>query len=119
MKLIDTSVLIDNLRKGRYEEGAISVITLIEILRGVSPEKRNKVKQLLEKSFDVLGIDNSVILKYCELYTLLKQKGQLIPEAYLLIAATAIANNLILVSRDKDFEQLKELGLKLESPKEP
>ncbi len=42
MKLIDTSVPIDNLRKGVFEEGAISVITLIEVLRGVSFKKRKK-----------------------------------------------------------------------------
>jgi len=114
MKLIDTSVLIDNLKRGRYEEGSISVITLIEILRGTPSRKRNKVKQLLEKSFDILGIDNKVVLKYCDLYALLKQKGLLIPDADLLIAATAIANNLVLVAKDKDFERLRKLGLKLE-----
>ena len=118
MKLIDTSVLVDNLRRGKYEEGSISIITLIEILRGVSPRKRSKVKQLLEKSFDVLNIDNKVILKYCDLYTLLKQEGQLISDADLLIAATAIVNDLILVTKDKDFERVKELGLKLELRKQ-
>ena len=114
MKLIDTSVLIDNLRRGRYEEGSISIITLIEVLRGIPSEKRDRAKQLLERSFDVLNIDNKVILKYCELYTSLKRRGLLIPDADLLIAATAIANNLTLVTKDKDFERIKELGLKLE-----
>ena len=114
MKLIDTSVLIDDLRRGVYEEVSISIITLIEVLRGISSKKRKKVKQLLEKCFEIINIDNNVVLKYCELYTLLKQRGQLIPEADLLIAATAISNNLILVTKDRDFERLKELGLKLE-----
>jgi len=44
----------------------------------------------------------------------LKQRRQSIPEADLLIAATAISNNLILVTKDRGFERLKELGLKLE-----
>jgi len=114
MKLLDTSVLIDDLRKGRFEEGAISIITLLEVLRGVSPEKRGRVKRLLEKAFNILNIDNDVVLKYCELYTALKKQGQLIPDADLLIAATAIANNLTLVTKDKDFERLKKQGLKLE-----
>ncbi len=114
MKLIDTSVLIDNLRRGVFEEGSISIITLIEVLRGVPQEKRNKVKQLLERSFDILGIDNKVILKYCDLYTSLKQRGQLISDADLLIVATAIASNLVLVTKDKDFERLRKLGLNLE-----
>jgi len=114
MKLIDTSVLIDNIRKGIYEEGSISIITLIEILRGTSSRKRIRVKQLLEEGFDVLNIDNKVVLKYCDLYNTLKKKGQLIPDADLLIAATAIVNDLVLVTKDKDFEQVKEHGLKLE-----
>jgi len=114
MKLIDTSVLIDSLRRGNYEEGSISVITLIEVLRGISPEKRNRVKQLLEKSFNVLSIDNKVIMRYCELYGSLKREGRLIPDTDLLIAATAIENGLVLATKDKDFEQLRKLGLKLE-----
>lgn len=114
MKLIDTSVLIDNLRKGVFEVGSISVITLIEVLRGVSREKRKRVKELLERSFDVLSIDNDVVLKYCELYSALKRKGKLIPDADLIIAATAIAKNLTLVTKDRDFERLRMLGLKLE-----
>lgn len=114
MRLIDTSALIDDLRRGAYREGSISVITLIEVLRGVPPGKRERVKELLEKSYNVLGIDNKVALKYCDLYTSLKREGRLIPDADLLIAATAIVNGLALVSKDKDFERLKEHGLKLE-----
>ncbi len=114
MKLLDTSVLIDDLRKGSFEEGIISIITLIEVVRGISSRKRKKVKQLLEKSYEVLGINNDVIMKYCELYEKLKRKGKLLPDADLLIAATAMVNNLILVTKDKDFERLKENGLQLE-----
>lgn len=113
MSLIDTSTLVDNIRRGVYEEGAISVITLIEVLRGVPSEKRLKVKELLEKSYNIINIDNEVILKYCELYDTLRQRGLLIPDADLLIAAMAIVNNLTLVTRDRDFERLKDLGLKL------
>jgi len=114
MKLIDTSVLIDNLRTGEYEEGTISIITLIEVLRGIDPRKRRKVKELLEKIYEILGIDNKVVLKYCEIYSRLKQDGLLISEVDMLIAAIALANNLSLVTKDKDFERLKELGLQLE-----
>ena len=81
------------LEKEVYEEGSISIITLIEVLRDISSKKRKRVKQLLEKCFVIINIDNNVILKYCELYTLLKQRRQLIPEADLLIVATAISNN--------------------------
>ncbi len=113
MKLLDTSIVIDDLRREVFEEGAISTITLIEVLRGVPPEKREKTKQLLESVFDLLRIDNKTILKYCELYQELRRSREIIPDADLLIAATAIANNLELVTRDKDFIRLQRLGLKL------
>ncbi len=114
MNLIDTSVLIDNIRRGVYEEGAISAITLIEVLRGLASKKRRRVKELLERSYDVIYLDNKIILKYCELYDEFKQKGLLIPDADLLIAATALANNMALITKDRDFERLKEVGLRLE-----
>ncbi len=114
MRLIDTSILVDALKKGIYERGAVSIITMIEVLRGIHSEKRSRVKQLLEEGFDVLGIDNDVVLRYCELYTALKREGQLIPDADLLIAATAIVNNLVLATKDKGFKRLKKFGLKLE-----
>ncbi|MEM1610033.1 MAG: type II toxin-antitoxin system VapC family toxin [Sulfolobales archaeon] len=114
MSLIDTSVLIDNIRRGVYEEGAISIITLIEVLRGLASEKRRRVKELLERSYDVIYLDNKVILKYCELYDELKQKGLLMSDADLLIAATALTNNMVLVTKDRDFERLKNVGLRLD-----
>jgi len=54
-------------------------------------------------------------LKYCELYDKLRETGEILNDADLLIAATAVASNLTLVSREKDFERLLEHGLKLES----
>jgi predicted nucleic acid-binding protein len=54
MKLFDTSVLVEQIRKGVFESGALSIITLIEVLRGVPREKR--VKRLLEESYEVLGL---------------------------------------------------------------
>lgn len=114
MKLIDTSWLIELLRRRAFEEGALSIITLIEVLRGVPAGKREAVKKLLEESFDVLGIDNEVIRVYCRLYDGLRQLGSVVPDADLLIAATAISNNLVLKTRDKHFKALQGLGLTLE-----
>lgn len=114
MKIYDTSIIIDHLRSGEYVEGAISVITLLEVLRGVPSHKRRVVKELLEKAYEVIGLDNDVLMKYCELYDHLRRMEKLIPDADLLIAATALSRNHILVTKDKDFERLRNLGLKLE-----
>jgi predicted nucleic acid-binding protein len=113
-KLIDTSALVEDLRRGVFEEGALSVITLIEVLRGVSEGKRESVKSLLEESYAILGIDNSVVLTYCELYSELRKRGELVPDADLLVAATALAHGLTLVTKDRHFERLEKYGLKLE-----
>ncbi|MEM1712239.1 MAG: hypothetical protein QXY89_05450 [Zestosphaera sp.] len=40
MKLLDTSILVEKYEDGGFELGSISVITLIEVLRMVKPEKR-------------------------------------------------------------------------------
>jgi len=84
-------------------------------LRGVSGEKRRRVKELLEESFELATISNEVIEAYCHLYTKLKSRGLLIPDADLIIAATAIAHNMTLKTKDEHFKRLRDLGLKLEA----
>jgi len=113
MNLLDTDIIVDLLRKRRHEVGAISIITLIEVLRGLEATKRPKVKELLEESFSLLNLDNKLVETYCNLYQKLKNEGILIPDADLLIAATAISNNISLKTKDEHFERLKKLGLKL------
>ena len=71
------------------------------------------MKEAIENAYDILNLDNDIILTYCELYNSLKEEGNLIPDADLLIAATAITKKAKLISKDKDFERLKKFGLKL------
>lgn len=116
MNLFDTDIIIEMLRERKHEFGAISIITLTEILRGVEARKRAKVKELLEESFNLINLNNEVIETYCSLYQKLKEEGTSIPDADLLIAATAISDRLTLKTKDEHFERLKHLGLKLERP---
>ena len=113
MILLDTDAVIEMLRKRRYEAGSISIITLIEVLRGLKAEKRSKAKKLLEESFNLLNLDNSAIETYCGIYQKLREEGTPIPDADLLIAATAISKNIPLKTRDEHFKRLKHLGLKI------
>ena len=115
MNLLDTDIIIEMLRERRHEIGAISIIALIEILRGLD-KKRRKAKKLLEESFNIENLDNRIIETYCSLYRKLKRDGVLIPDADLLIAATAMSKRMALKTRDKHFERLKEFGLKLAEP---
>lgn len=118
MNILDTDKILALLREKRYEVGSISIVTLIEVLRGLEAKKRPKVKELLEESFNVLSIDNKVIETYCNMYRMLRKEGVSIPDADLLIAATAISHDMTLKTGDEHFERLRELGLKLaQAPK--
>jgi predicted nucleic acid-binding protein len=113
MKLLDTGVVIDIMENNNYAPALISPITLLEVLRGIEDNKRPIAKKLLEESFTVLNLDNSIIEAYCKIYRKLKQEGNLVPDADLLIAATAIAHDLTLETKDTHFVRLKPLGLKV------
>jgi tRNA(fMet)-specific endonuclease VapC len=113
MNLLDTGVVIDIMENNNYVPALISPITLLEVLRGVEDNKRHTVKQLLEESFSILNLDNIIIETYCKIYRKLKAEGNLLPDADLLIGATAIAHGLILETNDAHFLRLKPLGLKL------
>ncbi len=112
--LFDTSAIIDMMREKKFERGAISVITVLEVLRGVKESKRENIKRLLEESFEVIGLENEVILTYCDLYSSLKSDGDILPDADLLVASSALAHDLTLKSGDKDFERLENYGLPVE-----
>lgn len=113
MNVLDTGVIIDMLKVKKYSPGAISPLSLIEALRGIDNEKRTKVKHLLEESFAVLNIDNRIIETYCDVYCKLKKNGNSLPEADLLIAATAMAYNLTLETNDEHFQRLIPFGLRI------
>jgi len=113
MNLLDTGIVIDFMETNNYVAGIISSITVIEVLRGIEDKKRLPAKQLLEESFSVLNLDDSIIEAYCQIYRRLKEKGSLLPDADLLIAATALAHDLTLETKDEHFLRLKHLGLRL------
>jgi len=114
MNLLDTDIIIELLQKRKHETGAISIIALIELLRGLeNTKKRTKAKELLEKSFNIQNLDNQTIETYCNLHQNLKKQGETLPDADLLIAATAIAHNMTLKTRDQHYKRLTKIGLKL------
>jgi predicted nucleic acid-binding protein len=63
-----------HLRRKDMSQNAIPIITLIEVLRGLDDKKGGLVKQLLEESFEVKGLDNETIQTYCRVYQKLKKK---------------------------------------------
>lgn len=123
--LIDTDVVIDYLRaklelkKDFLESGAgISVITLGELVYGAyksnSPQHTIKVALsfIRESNLQIIDLNQESIFNFGQLKANLEIKGERLEDFDLLIAATAIANNLTLVTRNiKHFKRMK--GLKL------
>jgi predicted nucleic acid-binding protein len=112
MKLLDTDAVIDQLKRREHEPGSIPVITLIEVLRGIPDEKREQAKELIEESYQTIGLDNDAVLTYCTLYRKLRQEGETIPDADLLIASTAISRDMPIQTRDAHFQRLAAHGLR-------
>ena len=115
--LIDTSVIVDYLRKNKraasflnsLDQIVISVITAGEIYQGAKDKKELKSIKKLFKFFKILPIDEQISqlsLKLLEKYTL--SNGLLILDS--IIAAAAIKNNLTLITGNfKHFKMIKDL----------
>jgi predicted nucleic acid-binding protein len=113
--LIDTDVLIDYV-KGKVELPEvcyISEITLYEFLRGVKDPKT--AKKILEEEFIVIWNDNEILETASRIYRELKNSGNLVSDADIIIASTAIVKGLRLWSKNrKHFERFREFGLSFE-----
>lgn len=111
--LIDTGVLIDLYERKleEYAGSAVSVITLFEFTRGIKGErKRVAVLKRLEKIFKVEHIDNLILLTAANMYRKLKENGELLEDADLLIGATAVAKGyLVWTGNIKHFKDLRSL----------
>jgi predicted nucleic acid-binding protein len=71
-------------------------------------EKKSKVKNALKLAFDVVGIGDEVIERYLELYDYVKIKGRSMNDLDLIIASTALAKEITLLTKDRDFEPILE-----------
>ena len=115
--LIDTSVLIEYYKKRRLEElgeNAISIITAIEFIRGISEEKQEKVLNIFKEMFEIIEIDLSMVIPFSKIYRDLKRRGELIDDADLYIGCTAIITGYPLYTHNKKhFKRLERYGLKL------
>lgn len=103
---------------------AISAITLQEALFGVEllPDgsRKNSLKdyvEIVKQKFDVIPYDATAAAYYTEVVAKCNRVGQPRPICDSQIAATALANDLILVTRNtKDFEPIAKItSLKIEN----
>lgn len=90
------------------EVGAISAITIHELLAGASDARVNFLKIFL-KSLEVLPFDALESYKSSELIKLLKKKGKSIGDLDVLIAATCMVHEIPIITTDSDFTHVDRL----------
>lgn len=120
--LIDTSILIDHLRREHKERSvyfqaaqqfdcSVSAITEFEFRVGITATNRPFVEALLDLS-PILPFDSACVQTAAGIYRDLKAVNQLIALPDLFIAATAVAHNLPLLTLNlSHFERVGELIL--------
>ncbi len=127
--LLDTSTIIDFFRQkvnskeliSSVKSGGIiyiSVITYAELIygtyRAINPNKEKaRVNNFISNiNAQIVVLSKEMIEIYAHLKYLLEKKGQKIDEFDLLIASTAIYQDLTLVTSDKKhFSRIKELKI--------
>ena len=98
---------------------AISLITYGEIYDGVYSGRDAAVAERVFLRFlrlvAVLSLNRSIMKRFARLRGQLRRQGQLIPDPDLLIAATALHHDLVLITRNRrHFQRIP--GLKLHQP---
>lgn len=111
---IEVALKITEIRR-QGEFIGISGITYYEIQRGLL--RSNGTKKLawfqqFGQDYPILFLDDlRIFAKASEIYADLTNRGKIIQDADILIAATAIIHNLVLVSHDSDLTRVKDLQL--------
>jgi predicted nucleic acid-binding protein len=120
--LIDTSILIDHLRRGNKERTAfyraaqhfdcvVSAITEFEFRVGSTTTNQDFVAALLDLT-PTLPFDSLCVQAAADIYRDLKATNRLIALPDLFIAATAVANSLPLLTLNlSHFERVGALAL--------
>lgn len=119
--ILDTNIVIANFSGEtsikehllKADEVFISSTVLGELFFGAFKSKRSKtnLKRISDfaDSITILTCDRDTAYQYGIVKKKLQEKGKLIPENDIWIAAVAMQNDLILVSRDGHFDEVEEL----------
>lgn len=124
--LVDTDQVVDYLKGkpkavelliGLLDQGlAISIITYGEIYEGIyfgqDPKTAQRGFLQFLRGVNVLPLNRRVMKEFARIRGKLRQEKKLIGDPDIMISATAIVNNLALITRNKkDFQKVE--GLKL------
>ena len=125
MILIDTDICIELLRGNRQilekrlacsAEIAVAFMTVAELFYGAEKsQKRKENLGLVDRfllSVRIMHTDSDIARKFGQLKAGFAQDGRMLPDADLLIAATALARDAILVTGNvKHFQRIGELKI--------
>lgn len=123
--ILDTNILVAFLKDNpkvvskvdqylnEYNKLTISVISYYEILRGLkeigSKKRLNLFYEMMGKT-DIIVITIEIMNKASDIYIELKKKGELIEDADILVAASAMVNNLVLITdNERHFSRIERL----------
>lgn len=99
----------------RGEEVFMNGISYYETKRGLLAVRTAKKLSIFDwvcEEFGILLLDDQKIFDTAsEIYAKLKQRGELISDADILIAALAITHKVILVSDDSDFLRIEDVSV--------
>jgi predicted nucleic acid-binding protein len=88
-------------------------------IKGPRQSGKTTILKVLQEKLKGKNVVFLNLRAHCSLYHQLKEEGILVPDADLLIAATAMSHHIALKTKDEHFERLRHLGLRLEQePKE-
>jgi tRNA(fMet)-specific endonuclease VapC len=119
--LIDTSIIIDHLRKKSKTKSHfyrivgnhnlfISTITLFELYSGATDKERLKDIKNIIAYVHILPFTSKIAKQAGEIFRSLKKENKLIEFRDLFIGATALAHDLPIMSlNEKHFNRIKEL----------
>lgn len=125
--LLDTDVLSAILRQqpnviakattylADHSRFSFSVITQYEIMRGLKAKgatKRIAAFEIFCRANEILNLDEPIALRGADVYAVLHQQGQLIGDADILIAATALVHGLVVnTNNHRHFARIPGLSL--------
>ena len=123
MTFIDTSVIIAFLagdekvvafikELAKKENIKTTAITEYELLKHKNALKKHLAEEFLSE-ITVCSFDSASARKSASIYEKLRETGKMINENDLLIAGISLANNEVLVTRDKKFSNINEEKIQL------
>lgn len=123
--VLDTDILSAMMRKNplvrtkaqsylaQHDRFTFSIITRYEILRGLKARQAHKQTTLFERfcaQSAVLQITDEIIVVASDIYADLYRRGELIGDADILIAASALTNGFgVVTNNESHFRQVRDL----------